>query len=154
MRMNLPSAMKKAGLVAMLAAMSGCTHIEETALTDQLPDLPGATALSREADFASERTALSAWLDNYLKHEYRIVGGRFFVDDPQTKWVVVDAFARNHIEQTLAGVREYKDWHEPGYDLVSLWRVGDEGRAIAVAMSGDDLPDGRRLIGYFDLQKQ
>lgn len=152
--MNMRSVIEKAGLAAMLAMSSACTHIEEAALTDQLPDLPGATALSSDAEFGAERAALSDWLDRYLKHEYRIAGGRFFVDDPQTKWVVVDAFARNHIEQNLAGVREYKEWHDPGYDLVSLWQVGSEGRMLAVAMAGDDLPDGRRLIGYFDLEKK
>lgn len=99
------------------------------------------------------RQALADWLTRYLRNQYRVAESRYFVGGPDTKWVAVEALAREQIE-AAGGRRELQAWHNPGYDLVATWKLGEgetTATLVAVAMAYDRLPDGGRVIGYFTL---
>ncbi|TXI48506.1 MAG: hypothetical protein E6Q50_11015 [Lysobacter sp.] len=108
---------------------------------------------ARAATEAASNQALDAWLSAYLKDEYRIVDRRYFaVDRKDFLWVAIAKFVGNAIERPLGACVERQPWHEPGYDLVQVWRMPSQPyRRIAVAAENDG--DGSRVVGYFELER-
>lgn len=51
------------------------------------------------------------------------------------------------------GKRVSFGWHDPGIDLVAVWKIGYFGAGnIALAM-GSNTVEGQPLVGYFDVQR-
>lgn len=143
--------------------VAGCAVIEETPLTTaasasessflaSLAPLPHA----RAATDAASNERLSEWLKTYLKDEYEIVDRRFYaVDREDFLWVGIAKFVGNSIEQPLGACVERQPWHDPGYDLVQVWRVPSKPYTrIAVAVANDETAErGDRVVGYFELKR-
>lgn len=108
---------------------------------------------ARAATDAESNQRLDAWLSAYLKDEYRIVDRRYFaVDRKDFLWVAIAKFVGNAVERPLGACVEQQPWHEPGYDLVQVWRMPSQPyRRIAVAAENDG--DGSRVVGYFELER-
>lgn len=143
-------------LTALLGMTAGCPATEDATLIDQLPAWsdPQGQPLSPQQQTRTEQ-ALSSWLSNYMKGEYTITAQRYFLTRKDfTTWNAVEKLIGNYVEQDLGGTQERYSWHDPGIDLVAVWKVGDDPRRIAVAMTKEPLTDGRRLIGYFELTKK
>jgi hypothetical protein len=87
----------------------------------------------------------------YLREEARIERRRCFLLQPGTGWNSMEKFVDHELATTRAK-RVSFDWHDPGIDLIAVWKLGRFGSGrIAVAM-GSQLIDGQPIVGYFDLK--
>ena len=94
-----------------------------------------------------ERTVLA-----YLRQGWRIEGRRCFLLQPDVPWNSMEKFLDAEIAPQ-GGSRQRFDWHDPGHDLVAVWKIGRSGAEhIATAMAHEAL-DGRPLVGYFAVRK-
>ena len=153
------------GYVPLLIALSGtaaCTLTEETSLTTAATPESSSLGLiaplphARAAVDASSNQRLADWLKTYLKDDYDIVDQRFYVVGREDfLWVAISKFVGNSIEQPLGVCVERQAWHDPGYDLVQVWRVPSAPYTrIAVATMNDDADRrGDRVVGYFELRR-
>ncbi|MBP6750411.1 MAG: hypothetical protein KA144_12285 [Xanthomonadaceae bacterium] len=128
------------------------SNASDTPLIDTIASLPTGTALAGEQTAAS--SDLSDWMTSYLKGRYTIVSKRFFsVPKDEFHWQSVAKFVGNAIEQPLGACVERYDWHNPGYDLVSVWIIpGQPGKRIAVAGRRGSADGADGIVGYFELQ--
>lgn len=105
--------------------------------------IDGDTAACREL----ERSVLT-----YLRGQWRIERRRCFLLQPGTPWNSMEKFIDNDLA-SKGGKRLSFDWHDPGIDLVAVWKIGRlDARHVAVAM-GTETIDGKPVVGYFDLVK-
>ena len=70
---------------------------------------------------------------------------------PDVTWNSMEKFLNSELAPQ-GGTREDFDWHDPGHDLVAVWKVGTADY-IATAMAHEDV-DGRPLVGYVALRKE
>ncbi len=95
-----------------------------------------------------ERTVLA-----YLRDGWSIVQHRCFLMRPGTPWNSMEKLIENELAHQ-GGKRLVFDWHDPGIDLVAVWKIGRIGSEhIAVAM-GSQPVDGHPLVGYFDVKRR
>jgi len=88
----------------------------------------------------------------YLRTSWRIERRRCFLLQPGTPWNSMEKLVDNALAQE-GGRRLSFDWHDPGIDLVAVWKIGRfNAEHIAVAMSRQTI-DGKPIVGYFDLQQ-
>lgn len=89
----------------------------------------------------------------YLRDDWSIVQHRCFLLRPGTPWNSMEKLIDNELADK-GGKRLAFDWHDPGIDLVAVWRIGRIGAEhIAVAMSPEPV-EGQPLVGYFDVTRR
>ena len=94
-----------------------------------------------------ERTVLA-----YLRQGWRIEGTRCFLLQPDVGWNSMEKFLDSEL-LPQEGMRQRFDWHDPGHDLVAVWKIGHSGAEyIATAMAHETV-DGQPLVGYFAVRK-
>jgi hypothetical protein len=93
-----------------------------------------------------ERTVLA-----YLRKGWQIEGTRCFLMQPDVTWNSMEKFLNSELAPQ-GGARERFEWHDPGHDLVAVWKVGSADY-IATAMAHEEV-DGRPLVGYFAVRKE
>jgi hypothetical protein len=95
-----------------------------------------------------ERTVLA-----YLRNEWRIENRRCFLLHAGTPWNSMEKFVDSELNPN-GGKRMKFDWHDPGIDLVAVWKIGRfDAEHIAVAMSKEPV-EGQPLVGYFAISKR
>lgn len=140
-----------ASLAILLASSVPYVHAREPSVIDTLPAYAGAHEIGAEQHVAA-CAALTKALTGYLHGKYQVKHARFFVIAPKdVSWNALDHFADDHLQAANAR-RESFNWHRAGYDLYSVWSLNEAWTMhVAVAMTHEPLPDGRLLIGYFEL---
>jgi len=122
---------------------------------DRLTELRAPPAATHELDGARhaaachelERTVLA-----YLRNGWRIEGTRCFLLQPDVTWNSMEKFLDSELAPQ-GGARQRFDWHDPGHDLVAVWKVGRSGTGyIATAMAHETV-EGQPLVGYFAVRK-
>lgn len=157
-------------LLLLVLSLSGCQSLSanegepgKASLLDQLP----APSFTPEApkrvldpqDQAYAEAALTHWLEVYLNRKYEVVGERFFwTPRDYSSWAAVGTAIGQRVS-TISGKRTTVDvpWQSPGVDLAEVWEVEHQGTThiLALAMTDEPVPGthGRRLLGYFELQR-
>lgn len=102
------------------------------------------------------KAAMVRWMEEYLKHEYRVIDQRFVLTSPGfTESASIGAKAHQYATQTLGGVLHTDGWLDDDRYALFLWKIGESSpRYIAfVVMTDGALPGTRerRLVGYFEL---
>lgn len=102
------------------------------------------------------KTAMARWVEDYLKHEYRVIDQRFVLTAPGfTESASIGAKAHQYVTQTLGGTLHTDGWLDDDRYALFLWKIGESSpRYIAFAvMANGALPgtNERRLVGYFEL---
>lgn len=146
----------------------GILHAEESkqtppALLDEIwPfELPHKRPLSKQDQEYAE-AALIQWLEAYLHREYEVIETRFFWSrrkesawGPMNKGHALYPENENSRWRALEEIRQ--PWHDPGFDLVRLWKVSIDGKDhyFAIAMTDKPVPGTRErhLIGRFELKR-
>jgi hypothetical protein len=124
------------------------------ATNDLLSEVPAPPAATVELDgkrHAAECRALEQVVLAYLRSGWRIQGSRCFLLQPEVEWNSMEKF----LDSDLAGAsRQEFAWHDPGHDLVAVWKVGFiRPDYIACAMAKETI-DGRPLVGYFSVKRE
>lgn len=123
-------------------------------MIETLPDPPHAVETTDDG-CAAACNELTGKLTSYLRDQYTVAASRMFVMDDDIGWVVVEKLAGNQLEQHESGKRQRYEWHRPGYDLVAVWKLGLlKPRYVAAAMTYEPQPDGKRIVGYYELRKR
>jgi hypothetical protein len=136
---------------------------ESIALLDRIwpYQIPHKRPLSKQDQEYAE-AALIQWLEAYLHREYEVVEERFsWTDRNDSAWGPVSkGFAlypenENGRWRVVEEVRQA--WHDPGLDLVRMWKVNIDGNDhyFAIAMTDQPVPGtrGRHLMARFELKK-
>jgi hypothetical protein len=136
---------------------------ESIALLDQIWPYkwPHKRPLNKQ-DQEYAQAALVQWLEAYLHREYEVVDARYF-------WTRRKDQAFGQVANGLAlypenengrwrVIEEIKQpWHDPGFDLVRIWKVNIDGNDhyFALAMTNYPVPGtrGSNLMAYFQLKK-
>lgn len=118
---------------------------------ESLAPPPAAVAEIKGEQYANICRELERSVLTYLREEATIEQRRCFLLRPQTSWNSMEKFIENELA-VQASKRLAFDWHDPGIDLVAVWKIGRfrSGR-IAVAMSSEPI-DGQPAVGYFKLK--
>jgi hypothetical protein len=164
--MTSRGAMSIFAMVLAMSSIAGCSGNKETRLTstasassiiDDIQQISAAAPLA-EGERDAAATELTGWVTTYLKGRYTISSQRLFtLERDAFHWQSIVKFVGNAVEQPLNACVQRYDWHEPGYDLVSVWAVpGRPGLRIAVATKRDSFEgsEGRGVFGYFELQSK
>jgi hypothetical protein len=111
--------------------------------------------LSPEHEQRRAKTAMVQWVEQYLKHEYRVIGQRFVLTAPGfTGGAAIGSKAHQYITQTLGGARQTDGWYDDDNYMMTLWKFGDSSpRYVALVLTRDFLPGTgeRRMAGYLEL---
>ncbi len=112
--------------------------------------------LSPPHEHQRAKAAMVRWVEEYLKHEYRVIDQRFVLTAPGfTESASIGAKAHQYATQTLGGVLHTDGWLDDDRYALFLWKIGERSpHYIAfVVMTDGALPDTRerRLVGYFEL---
>ena len=158
-------------LGAMLSlSIAGCATVraedrdaQPAALLDQIwqPLPPPKRVLSKQDQEYAEATLIQ-WLEAYLHREYEVVDARY-------SWIRRKDQAFGQVAQGLALYPENENgrwrvveeirqpWHDPGFDLIRMWKININGsdHYFALAMTNYPVPGtrGRNLMAYFELRK-
>ncbi|WP_394538056.1 hypothetical protein PRJ39_19190 [Lysobacter enzymogenes] len=101
------------------------------------------------------KAAMVSWVEQYLKHEYRVVGQRFVLTEPGfTAGASIGSKAHQFATQNLGGTMLVEGWYDDDNYRLFLWTFGDGSkRYVAFVLTRDFLPDTgeRRLVGYLEL---
>jgi hypothetical protein len=143
-------------LVSIFAFM-GVISMPLLAATHDLPTElkapPAATAELDTAHRAAQCSALETTARAYLKKGWRIEEARCFLVPAAVTWNSVEKFVESELAYR-SGSRQAFDWHDPGHDLVAVWKVGRfGGEYIATAMSREPV-DGQHLVAYYSLRQE
>lgn len=136
------------------------------ALLDQIWPLkmrsqPSIRPLNKQDQEYAE-AALIQWLEAYLHREYEVVDERFaWTDRKYNDWGPTGLGHALYPEnengrwRVVAEIRQA--WHDPGLDLVRMWKVNINGgdHYFAIAMTDQPVPGtrGRHLKARFELKK-
>lgn len=114
---------------------------------------PPATVLEIDGEqHAAACRELEQTVLAYLRQGGRIERRRCFLLQPNTPWNSMEKFVDSQLARQ-GGERVSFDWHDPGIDLVAVWKIGRFGGGnIAVAM-GSNPVEGKPVVGYFDVQR-
>ncbi|MBW8810647.1 MAG: hypothetical protein JF591_17920 [Lysobacter sp.] len=155
--------MKFRPLVALLllvcCALTSCKTIEPT--NSMLKDLQEwATpepydSVSPEHEQRRAKAAMVEWVEQYLKHEYRVVGRRFVLTAPgSTDFAAIGSKAHQYVTQTLGATMRADGWFDDDSYMMFLWAFGASSpRYIDFVITNDFLPGTRErgLVVYFEL---
>ncbi len=123
--------------------------------------LPPPKRVLSKQDQEYAEAALIQWLEAYLHRDYDVIDTRFYWNDKIfSGWALIGNGHASYINGENSqwhGESINQPWHEPGLDLVRVWKVSIDGtdHYFAVAMTDHPVPGtrGRRLIGRFELKK-
>ncbi|MGH8082243.1 MAG: hypothetical protein ACREP7_16835 [Lysobacter sp.] len=146
-------------LVLMCCALTSCKTIEPANRT--LKDLQ-EWATPEPYDSASPaheqqraKAAMVQWVEQYLKHEYRVIDQRFVLTAPgSTDGAAIGSKAHQYVTQILGGTMKTDGWFDDDNYMMFLWKFGDgTPRYVVFVLAGDFLPGTRErsLVGYFEL---
>jgi len=146
-------------LVLACCVLTSCKTIEPTnsMLKDMqewaTPEPRDRVLLANEQRRA--KAAMVDWVEQYLKHEYRVIGQRFVLTAPgDTKSAAIGSKANQYVMQSLGGSLQIDGWLDDDNYMMFLWRFNDGSlRYVAFVMTNDFLPGTRErcLVGYFEL---
>lgn len=141
-------------MMLLLLCAAGCTSAaEDTMSINEIPPFSAAQPVAAQ-DHAEQQAAFVDALNRQWQGKYRITGQRLFVYTAPAKWVVLDKFVDNHVQDKLGGKREYDEQNFPGVSAAVVWKIGTfRTHRVAVAMADTALPDGGTLFGYFEVEK-
>ena len=131
----------------------GVLSMSATATSASLARLHAPPAATVELDsehHAAQCRDLEHTVLTYLKDKWHVDGTRCFLLQNGANWNSMEKFVDSELPR---GEKERLrfEWHDPGYDLVAVWKVGSEYLATAMAK---DAVDGQPLVGYFSLSKE
>lgn len=146
-------------LVLACCALTSCKTIEPTNST--LKDMQEwATPEPRDRVLPANeqrraKAAMVSWVEQYLKHEYRVIDRRFVLTAPgDTKSAAIGSKAHQYVTQNLGGSLQIDGWLDDDNYMMFLWKFNDGSlRHVAFVMTNDFLPgtNERCLVGYFEL---
>ena len=146
-------------LLVVCCVLVGCKTIEpgNSTLEDlqqwSIPRRVGS--VSPEHEQRRAKAAMLQWVEQYLKHEYRVIGQRFVLTESGfTDGAGIGSKAHQYVTQTLGGAMQVEGWYDDDNYMMFLWRFGGGSpRYIAFAMTKNFLPETheRGLVGYFEL---
>lgn len=146
-------------LFLLCGALTSCKTVEPTNRT--LKDLQEwATpepldSLSPAYEQRRAKAAMVQWVEQYLKHEYRVIGQRFVLTEPGfTAGAAIGSKAHQYVTQKLGGAMQVDNWYDDDKYKMFLWKFGDSSpRYVVFVLTRDFLPgtDERRLVGYLEL---
>ena len=126
------------------------------AAQDRLSGLRAPPAATVELDgerHAAQCRELEENVLAYLKKGWRIEGTRCFLLLPEVEWNSMEKFLDSELAPH-GGSRQKFDWHDPGHDLVAVWKLGHvRPEYVASAMAKQPV-DGRPLVAYFTLRHE
>ncbi|QQQ00091.1 hypothetical protein [Lysobacter enzymogenes] len=147
-------------LVLACCALTSCKTIEPTNST--LKDMQEwATPEPRDSvspanEQRRAKAAMVRWVEQYLKHEYRVVGQRFVLTEPGfTAGASIGSKTHQFATQNLGGTMQTDGWFGDVDYRIFLWALnGNTPRHIAFVWSNNFLPGTRErtLVGYFELE--
>lgn len=146
-------------LLLVCCVLAGCQTVTQgNGMLERLQDSATPTPpdrLSPPREQVRAKAAMTQWIEQYLKQEYRIIDQRFVLTEPGfTAGALIGSKANRYVKQELGGVPQPDTWfQEDGY-LLLRWKLGEDSpRYIAFLMTSDFLPDTRErsLVGYFEL---
>jgi len=148
-----------AALVLMCCALMSCKTIEPANSTlKDMQEWATPEPLDRLSPAHEQRDAKAAmvrWVEQYLKHEYRVVGQRFVLTQPGfTAGASIGSKAHQYATQNLGGEMQTDGWFDDDDYRLFLWTFGDgPKRYVAFVLTRDFLPGTRerRLVGYLEL---
>ncbi|MEH6418674.1 hypothetical protein [Pseudomonas sp. CGJS7] len=148
-----------ASLVLICCALASCKTIEPANSTlkdwqeSATPEPLGTVSPAQEQQRA--KAAMLQWVEQYLKHEYRVVGQRFVLTrSGDTAGAGVGSRARSYVTQTLGGVMQTDGWYDDDSYMMLVWKFGGSSpRYLVFVLTRDFLPgtDERRMAGYLEL---
>jgi hypothetical protein len=132
----------------------GVSSMSATAAnSDRLTKLHPPPAATTELDaqhHADECHKLESTVLAYLKDKWHVDGTRCFLLQDGANWNSMEKFVDSELPRDKKE-RVRFEWHDPGHDLVAVWKVGSE--YVATAMSKEPVA-GQPLVGYFALSKE
>ncbi|MBT2748097.1 MULTISPECIES: hypothetical protein [unclassified Lysobacter] len=147
-------------LVLVCCALVGCKTIEPA--NSMLKDMQEWTTpepldrLSPVHEQPRAKAAMVQWVEQYLKHEYRVIGQRFVLTQPGfTAGASIGSKAHQFATQNLGGTMKIEGWYDDDNYRIFLWAFGDSSpRYVAFVWANDFLPDTRerRMVGYLELE--
>lgn len=145
----------------LLAAclLGGCQTIKpRNSVLDSLQEWATPEPYDRVSPAHEQRQAKAAmvrWVEQYLKHEYRVTDQRFVLTAPgSTDSAAIGSKAHQYVTQNLGGAMQTDGWLDDDNYMMFLWEFGgDSPRHVAFVMTSDFLPGTRErgLVGYFEL---
>ncbi|MGO1073474.1 hypothetical protein [Lysobacter sp. CA199] len=146
-------------LVLVCCALTSCKTVEPTNRT--LKDLQEwATPEPRDRvspahEQVRAKAGMVRWVEQYLQHEYRVIGQRFVLTEPGfTAGAAIGSKALQHVTQNLNGTLKINGWYDDDKYRIFLWTFGDSSpRYVAFVWANNFLPSTRErtLVGYFEL---
>jgi len=146
-------------LVLVCCVLAGCRTIEPANGTlNDLQEWASPEPYDSVSPAHEQRRAKAAmvrWVEQYLKHQYRVVGRRFVLTAPgSTDGAAIGSKAHQYVTQNLGGSMKINGWYDDDGYRIFLWTFGDGShRHVAFVWANDFLPDtrDRTLLGYFEL---
>jgi hypothetical protein len=146
-------------LLVMFCVLVGCQTVQpNNSVLKNLQEWSTPVPLDRLSpprEQVRAKAAMARWVEQYLKHEYRVVDQRFVLTVPgSTDGAAIGSKVNQYVAQTLGGALQTDGWYDDDNYRVFLFAFGDDSpRYIAFAMTRDFLPGTRerRLLGYFEL---
>ncbi|MGO1070011.1 hypothetical protein [Lysobacter sp. CA199] len=146
-------------LVLVCCALTSCKTVEPANRT--LKDLQEwATpepydSVSPEYEQRRAKAAMVQWVEQYLKHEYRVIDRRFVLTAPgSTDGAAIGSKAHQHVTQNLGGTMQTDGWYDDDNYMMHVWTFGDSSpRYVAFVLTRDFLPGTRerRMADYLEL---
>ena len=146
-------------LVLMCCVLTSCKTVESSSSTLEdlqqwsMPERVGT--VSPEHEQRRAKAAMVQWVEQYLKHEYRVIDQRFVLTAPEfTASAGIGSKAHQYVTQNLGGSIQADSWLDDENYMMILWKFGNGSpRYVAFVMGNDFLPGTREraLVGYFEL---
>ncbi|WP_123649257.1 hypothetical protein [Lysobacter enzymogenes] len=146
-------------LVLACCALTGCKTIEPANSTlKDMQEWATPEPRDRVSPADEQRRAkaeMVSWVEQYLKHEYRVIGRRFVLTEPGfTEGASIGSKAHQFATRNLGGTMLVEGWYGDDNYRFFLWTFGDGSkRYVAFVLTRDFLPgtDERRMVGYLEL---
>lgn len=111
--------------------------------------------LSPANEQTQAKAAMVQWLEQYLKHAYRVTDQRFVLTQSGfTASASIGSKANQYVTQKLGGVARTDTWLDDDNYALLFWTIeGNAPRHIAFVVTGDFVPGTKEqnLVGYFEL---
>jgi len=146
-------------LIAVCCALMGCKTIAPPNSTlkglQQAATPEPLDSVSPAYEQRRAKVAMVRWVEQYLKHEYRVVDQRFVLTAPgSTDGAAIGSKAQQYVTEILGGTMKADGWFGDDHYRVFLWMFGDGSpRYLAFVVTRDFLPGTRerRMVGYLEL---
>ena len=146
-------------LVLACCALTSCKTIEPANSTlKDMQQWATPEPLDRVSPANEQRRAkaeMVRWVEQYLKHEYRVIGQRFVLTAPgSTDGAAIGSKAHQFATQNLGGTMQADGWFGEVDYRIFLWTFGEGSpRYVAFVWANNFLPGtrDRTLVGYFEL---